>query len=128
MRTPDDFEALGEQMQIERVDGLMPLGSPLVTSQIARLAELTARYRLPSIYEQRSYAAAGGLLTYGTNIDDLWRRAATYVDRILKGSSPGDLPIEGPTTFDFAVNLKTAKSLDLTIPPFVLQQATEIIQ
>jgi putative ABC transport system substrate-binding protein len=128
VNTPDDFEAVGDQMKMERVDGLIPLGSPLVTSKMARLAELTTLYRVPSIYEQRSYIAAGGLLAYGTNIEDLWRRAATYVDRILKGSKPGDLPIEGPTTFDFAVNLKTARALGLTIPPLVLQQATEVIQ
>ena len=78
--------------------------------------------------ERRDFVQAGGLMAYGPSIPDLWRRAATYVDKILKGTKPADLPVEQPTTFDFVLNLKTAQALGLTIPPHVLLQATEVLQ
>jgi putative ABC transport system substrate-binding protein len=93
-----------------------------------RLAELAARHRLPAVYETRDFVDAGGLMSYGPSFPDMYRRAATYVDKILKGAKPGDLPMEQPTKFDFVINLKTAKALGLTIPPAVLARADALIQ
>ena len=86
------------------------------------------KHRLPGIYEDKVYVEVGGLMSYGPNFPDLFRRAASYVDRILKGAKPGDLPIEQPTKFELAINLKTAKALGLTIPAAVLARADEVIQ
>ncbi len=93
-----------------------------------RIIDFAAQRRLPAMYGQRENADDGGLVVYGANLRDLFRRAATHVDKILKGTKPNDLPVERPTTFDFIINLKTARALGLTIPPSVLQQATEVIQ
>jgi putative tryptophan/tyrosine transport system substrate-binding protein len=92
------------------------------------IAELAAKHRLPAIYRSMEYIEAGGLMAYGTNYPDLYRRAATYVDKILKGARPADLPIEQPTKFELIINLKTAKALGLTIPPPLLLRADEVIQ
>jgi putative tryptophan/tyrosine transport system substrate-binding protein len=93
-----------------------------------QFAELAARNRLPAIWSNRSIVEAGGLMSYGTYIPALFRRAALYVDKVLKGAKPADLPVEQPTKFEFVVNLKTAKALGLTIPPAVLARADEVIQ
>jgi putative ABC transport system substrate-binding protein len=93
-----------------------------------RLAELAAKSRLPAIYPLREYAEAGGLITYGTNIHDSFRRAAGYVDRILKGAKPGDLPIEQPTKFELVINQKAAKAIGLTIPLSVVARADQIVE
>jgi putative ABC transport system substrate-binding protein len=106
---------------------LLPSG-PVYFSQRARITELAARARLPSMFEGKVWAEAGGLLAYGADLFDVPRRSATYVDKILKGAKPADLPIEQPTKFDSVINLKTAQALGLTIPPSVLVQATELIQ
>jgi putative tryptophan/tyrosine transport system substrate-binding protein len=94
-----------------------------------RLAEVALRYRLPTMFfVWREHAEAGGLMSYSTNFDDLWRRGAIYVDKILRGAKPADLPVEQPMTFEFVINLKTATELGLTISPTLLFQATEVIQ
>jgi putative ABC transport system substrate-binding protein len=93
-----------------------------------RIAELAVHSRVPTIYSVREFAEAGGLMAYGVNIHESFGRAATYVDKILKGAKPADLPVEQPTKFELIINLKTAKALGLTIPPSLLQRADEVIQ
>jgi putative tryptophan/tyrosine transport system substrate-binding protein len=100
----------------------------IVTNAGPQLAELGLRYRLPTVFDFRENVAPGGLLACGPSLTTLYRRAAGFVDRILKGANPADLPMEQPTVFDFVVNLKTAQALGLTIPQSILMQATEIIQ
>ena len=97
-------------------------------SERRRLVDLAAKNRLPTVFPYREFVDAGGLMAYGPNFADLSRRAATYVDKILKGAKPGDLPVEQPTKFELVINLKTAKALGLTIPPSVLGRADQIIQ
>jgi putative ABC transport system substrate-binding protein len=109
-------------------DAVIVSGSAFVVAQRARLAELAARYRLPTMHDFRSEVEAGGLVSYGPDLAALWRQAAHYVDRILKGAKPGDLPIQQPTKFELVINLKTAKALGLTIPPSVLGRADQVIE
>jgi len=123
---PNDFDSASKA--VPGADGLLFLESPLFTTHRARLAELAARSRLPAIYGQREYVEVGGLMSYGTHFKDLYRRAAWYVDKILKGANPGDLPVEQPTKFELVINLKTAKDLGLTIPPSLLQRADQVIE
>jgi len=128
VRGPNDFEGAFQAITSSRVDALVVLSETLTLAHSAWIAAFTVERRLSSIYETREFADAGGLMSYGLSLADLFRRAATYVDRILKGARPADLPVEQPTKFDFAVNLKTAQALGLTIPQGVLAQATEVIQ
>ena len=107
---------------------LVVSGAGVLFPQARRVAELAAKHRLPAMYELRAYVEAGGLIAYGPDIIDIWRRAAGYVDKILKGARPADLPVEQPTKFELVINLKTAKALGLTIPPSVLARADEVIQ
>jgi putative tryptophan/tyrosine transport system substrate-binding protein len=93
-----------------------------------RLVALALQYRLPTVFPQRDYVEAGGLMSYSTNFDDLWRRGAIYVDKILRGAKPADLPVEQPTKFELVINLKTAEALGITIPPMLLFQADEVIK
>jgi putative ABC transport system substrate-binding protein len=123
---PNDFDSA--VASVRGTDGLLMLESPFFTTHRARLAELAAKNRLPTIYGQREYVEAGGLMSYGTDFQDLFRRAARYVDKILKGAKPAGLPVEQPTKFEFVINWKTAKALGLTIPPSVLARADEVIQ
>jgi putative ABC transport system substrate-binding protein len=111
-----------------RPDGLVILTEFIIDAQARRIVEFAAASRLPSVFERRDYVEAGGLMNYGPNIPGNVRRSAYYVDRILKGAQPADLPIEQPMRFDFVINLKTAHALGLTIPQHVLLQATEVIQ
>src|SRR5262249_52392147 len=97
-------------------------------NELKRLVDLAAKNRLPAVYPNRGFVDAGGLMAYGTNLADLYRRAATYVDKILKGAKPADLPVEQATKFELVINLKTAKALGLTIPPSVLGRADQIIE
>jgi putative ABC transport system substrate-binding protein len=111
-----------------RAEALTVWGSAMFFTERRRLVGLAAKNRLPVVYSWREFVDAGGLMSYGPNLADLFRRAATYVDKILKGSKPADLPVEQPTTFTLVINAKTAKALGLTIPPSVLARADEVIQ
>ena len=107
---------------------LLSYRPPIFRGERARLAELAVKNRLPTVVPQSTYVEAGGLMSYGTNNPDLYRRAATYVDRILKGTKPADLPVQQPTKFEFVINLKTAKALNLTIPQSALYRADKVIK
>jgi len=109
-------------------DAVLVLGSPLFNANRTELTELASKSRYPVIYDRAEFVEAGGLMTYSVSLADLARRAATYVDKILKGAKPGDLPIEQPTKFDLVVNMKTAKALGIKIPNSVLAQATKVIE
>jgi putative tryptophan/tyrosine transport system substrate-binding protein len=111
-----------------RAEGIITFGSIAVVAQRAQVIELATKKRLPGIYHNSQFAEAGGLMFYGVNVFDLDRRAATYVDRILKGAKPGDLPVEQPMKFDFVINLKAAQQIGLSIPPNVLVRATKVIK
>jgi len=111
-----------------RVDALLVVLSPLVTLNSRRIVELALKQRLPGMYPTRQFVEEGGLMGYGPLLGDLYRRAATYVDKILKGAKPGDLPIEQPTKFELVINLRTAKQIELTIPPNVLARADRVIK
>ena len=126
-RGPDDFERAFSEMTRARADALTVLTGTFVQVRVRRLVDLVAKSRLPAIYPSRTAVEAGGLMSYGPNISDQFRRAATYVDKILKGAKPADLPVEQPTKFELVVNLKTAKTLGLAIPPSVLLRADDVI-
>jgi ABC-type uncharacterized transport system substrate-binding protein len=111
-----------------RADGVLVLSSGIISAQRAQIAGLAVKNRLPVIYHESRYVEAGGLMFYGVSVIDLDRRAATYVDKILKGAKPADLPVEQPTKFEFVINLKTAKQIGLTIPPNVLARADKVIR
>ena len=117
-----------ERARSEKLDGLVFLSSPIFTANAARVVELVQPIALPAIYEARVLAARGGLMSYGPDLNEAFRRAASYADRILKGAKPADLPIERPTRFELVINLKTAKALGLDIPPQVLARADEVIE
>jgi len=127
-RGPADFDRAFSDMTSARAGALTVLGSARFFNERRRLAGLAAKNRLPAVYVSRDFVDAGGLMSYGPNAADLFRRAATYVDKILKGAKPGDLPVEQPTKFDLVINLKTAKALGLTIPQSLLARADEVIQ
>jgi putative ABC transport system substrate-binding protein len=127
-RVPQDLDSAFAAMTRERADALLMLAEGVFTNQLRQIAELATQRRLPSIYGVTEYAEAGGLMVYTANFLDLERRAATYVDKILRGAKPGDLPVEQPTTFELVINLKTAQALGITIPPRLLFQADKVIQ
>jgi putative tryptophan/tyrosine transport system substrate-binding protein len=116
------------RMVKDRAQAIQIIGGPFIYRVKGQIAELAVRHRLPAVFPWRAGAQAGGLLSYGSDLHAPWYRAAVYVDKILKGANPADLPVEQPTKFELVINLKTAKALGLTIPPSLLQRADEIIQ
>jgi putative ABC transport system substrate-binding protein len=127
-RTADDFEPAFATMLREGTGGFLVVPSPLSTSYRAALARLALRHRLPGMFGHKDYVEAGGLMSYGADIDDLWRRAALYIDKILKGAKPADLPVEQASKYQLVINLKTAKALGLTVPDKLLALADEVIE
>ena len=123
-----DFERAFSDMARARVNALTVLPSPTFLYERRRLVDLAARSRLPTVFAFREYVDVGGLMSYGPDIANMYRRAATYVDKILRGAHAGDLPIEQPTKFELVINLKTARALGLTMQPSVLQRADEVIE
>src|SRR5262249_13483251 len=124
----DEIDKAFGEMSKAHVDALLVVLSPLVTLHSKRIAELALQHRLPGMYPTRQFAEEGGIAAYGPLLSDLYRRAATYVDKILKGVNPADLPIEQPMKFEFIINLKAAKQIGLTIPPNVLARADKVIR
>ena len=127
-RVPADFDRAFSDMTRARAGALAVLTSNMFVTERRRLVDLAAKNRLPAVYPWREAVDAGGLMAYGPSLADLYRRAATYVDKILKGTKPADLPVEQPTKFELVINMKTAKALGLTIPQSVLGRADEVIQ
>jgi putative ABC transport system substrate-binding protein len=128
VRAADGFEKVFAALNKKRPDGLYMLGGPLINANQKRIVSLALKSRLPSMYVRREFVDAGGLMSYGADNADGYRRVAYFVDRILKGAKPADLPVEQPTKFEFVINLKTAKQIGVTIPPDVLARATKIIK
>ena len=124
----DDFDAAFAAMANERADGLIVLVNPMFFVQRQHILERAAKHRLPAIYEWKPFVQSGGLISYGADVPDVYRRTAGLVDKILKGAKPGDLPVEGPKLFDMAVNLKAAKALGVTIPESIVKQAVLVIE
>ena len=125
---PDTFDQAFATMAEAHADALITMPSAVFLSRRTQIVDLAARTRLPGIFPDREFAEAGGLMAYGPSLVANFRRAATYVDKILKGAKPADLPVEQPTKFEFVINLKTAQALGLTIPPTILFQADEVIR
>jgi putative tryptophan/tyrosine transport system substrate-binding protein len=123
-----DIEPAFRTASKRRANALLVLGGTIVLSNLTQITILAIKNRLPAMYPRPEFVEAGGLMTYGPNIVDLYRRAATYVDKILKGAKPADLPVEQPKKFEFVINLKTAKQIGLTIPPNVLARADRVIR
>src|SRR5262245_8254272 len=128
VRSADDFDRIFAAMGKQRPDGLYVVGGPLMSNNQRRIAGFALKSRLPSVYNTRAAVEVGGLMYYGADQADIYRRVAYFVDRILKGAKPADLPVEQPTKFEFVINLKTAKQIGVTIAPEVLTRATKIIR
>jgi putative ABC transport system substrate-binding protein len=128
VRDPLGFDQAFAVLTRDRAEALLVSADPMFFNQRERVVSLATRVRVPAIYEFREFVALGGLMSYGASIGTMYRRLASYVDKILKGAKPADLPVEQPTTFELVVNLKTAKALGLTIPPSVLARADEVIE
>jgi putative ABC transport system substrate-binding protein len=127
-RGPNEFESAFRAMVSAGAHGLLVLHDAMFWSHRRQLADLAATHHMPTMFQWREHVDAGGLMAYGANIPDLARRAATFVDKILRGAKPADLPAEQPTKFELVINLKTAKALGLTIPPSLLLRADEVIE
>jgi len=127
-RDPSEIDRAFAAITTERAGAVIVLPDSMLLDHRTRIADLAARRRLPLVSALSDYAEAGGLMAHGPSVSDMFRRVASYVDKILKGAKPGDLPIEQPTKFELAINLKTAKALGLTIPPALLGRADEVIQ
>ena len=127
-RDADELEGAFKKATDARAGSLLVFATGILLTRVGRVAELAARSRLPAMYELRQYVEAGGLISYSADLIDIWRRAALFVDKILKGAKPADLPVEQPTKFELVINLKTAKTLGLTIPQLLLLRADEVIE
>jgi ABC-type uncharacterized transport system substrate-binding protein len=128
VKSPDDIAGAFSAMTEERAGALSVFPSPMLFAEYSRIASLAADTRLPTIYAAREGVAVGGLMSYGANLPDLSRKSAEYVDKILKGARPAELPVQQPTKFELAINLKTAKALSLTVPASLLARADEVIE
>jgi ABC-type uncharacterized transport system substrate-binding protein len=128
VRGPDDFQPAIQAVVDQRVGAVLMIGGSVFTENSQRIADLVANAHLPSMFVRREFVEAGGLMPYGPNIHDMYRRAAAYVDKILKGAKPSDLPVEQPMKFELVINLKTAAALGLTIPQSILARADEVIE
>jgi putative ABC transport system substrate-binding protein len=128
VRSPKDIEAAFSAASKGRADAVLVLASPVFNVQRKQIIDLAVKSRLPVIYYAPEWVQDGGLMSYGVNYTDLYRRAATYVDKILKGTKPADLPVEQPKKFEFIINLNAAKQIGLTIPPNVLARADKVIR
>jgi ABC-type uncharacterized transport system substrate-binding protein len=127
-RDPKGLESAFQAAKRKQVDAIITTSGPLIFAERKRIVELAAKHRLPAIYFQKEFVDEGGLMSYGADFDDLYRRAAVYVDKILKGAKPADLPVQQATKFEFVINLKAAKQIGLTIPPEVLARADRVIR
>ena len=128
VRDPSEFEAAFLSMTRERAGALIVLADTMFLGQRRQIADLAVKHRLPAMFNAREYAEAGGLIAYGPRLADQWRRIVEFVDKILKGARPAELPVEQPMRFELVINLKTAQALGVTIPPSVLFQANEVIR
>jgi putative ABC transport system substrate-binding protein len=128
VRGPEDFEAAFATAKQRNAQALLDIDTLVTIPYRSRIAALAASSRLPAMYGYREYADAGGLMSYGPSLVHLYRRVATFVDKILKGAKPADLPVEQPTTFELVINVKVAKALGLTVPPSLLARADELIE
>jgi putative ABC transport system substrate-binding protein len=128
IRAADGFEKVFAAMSKERPDGLYSTGSPLIGANRKRIADFALKSRLPSVFNNREAVDAGGLMYYGADLADSYRRVASYVDRILKGAKPANLPVVQPTKFELVINLKTAKQIGVTIPQSMLYRADKVLK
>ena len=128
VRRPSDFDNVFDGAMRARVGGLAIMPSPLLVTNVQRIADFAVKNRLPSIFHLKEFVERGGLAAYGPDRSDLYRRAATFVDKILKGAKPATLPVEQPTKFELVINLKTAKAIGITIPRPILARADGIIE
>jgi putative ABC transport system substrate-binding protein len=128
VRGPDDFNNVFEAVRQNHPDALIAVEDPLTNSYLSQIANFAAANKLPAIFGFREFVDAGGLMAYGANLADLFRRAAAYVDKILRGAKPAELPIQQPTKFELVINLKAAKTLGLIVPPTLLARADEVIE
>ena len=127
-RTADDFDAVFAQLSADRPDAVLTTNDPVHQAQMARVIDFLLKNRIPGLFQLRQNVADGGLMANGASVPDLFRRGAVYVDKILHGAKPGNLPIEQPLTFELIINLKTAKAIGLEIPPMLLARADEVIE
>ena len=127
-RTRAELDGAFTALTRDRAEALMVLSDVMFITERRAIVELAARHRVPAVYPDREFVNAGGLMFYGASLMDMYRRAASYVDRVLRGARPADLPIEQPTKFELVINLKTAKALGLTIPPSLLLRADQVIE
>jgi putative ABC transport system substrate-binding protein len=128
VQSPSDFDAAFAAIARDRPESLLVLADTVTTANRRRAVEFATSNQVPAIYETRLFVESGGLMSYGVNMHEHYRRAATYVDRILKGARPGDLPVEQPTKFELLINMKTAKAIGVTIPPSLLFRADQVIE